>query len=221
MTIRKRAGRILILGAVAALMAGAGAAPALATDVVFNVSPGGSFGGPLSSPAVTISDTATGTTITCPTSLVKGVITGGTGLSGTHLGRLVFVSFGGCVDSAASVTFTVTGPSTTHPWWFNATSFAAGVTTATISGMHLRLQGSNGCVVVADHTGPGSFNGKAIGHYTNGTPPTLQIQPVGPGLRAFPNAACNSGTPATPVNASDPITIAATYHISNNPQTIT
>ena len=97
MTIRKRAGRILILGAVAALMAAAGAAPALATDVVFNVSPGGSFGGPLSSPAVTISDTATGTTITCPTSLVKGVITGGTGLSGTHLGRLVFVSFGGCV----------------------------------------------------------------------------------------------------------------------------
>lgn len=219
MTIRKRTGKLLIMGAVAALMAGAGAAPALATDVVFNVTPGGSFGQPSVSTMVTIQDTTTGTTITCTTSLLKGVANGGTGLSGTHLARLVLLTFGGCADQSANVTFTVTGPTATHPWWFNATSSTAGSTTAVINAMHLRLVGANGCNFRVDHLTATSYNGKAAGLYTNGSPPTLQIQPGG-GLYAFPNTGC-PGSPATPINLSDPITIAVTYNITINPQTIT
>ncbi len=88
--------------------------------------------------------------------------------------------------------------------------------------MHLRLQGSNGCVVVADHTGAGSFNGKAIGHYTNGTPPTLQIQPRRPGPARLPERHVQQRrSPPPRSTCRTPITIAATYHITNNPQTIT
>lgn len=217
MTIRKRTGKLLITGALAALMAGVGAAPALGTDVVFNVTPGGAFGQPSVSTAVTITDTATSTTINCTTSLLKAAANGGTGLPGMHLAKLVTVAFGGC--TSGTITFTVTGTAPAHVWWFNATSFSNPTTTGTITAMHLRLAGGNGCTFRADHLTATSYHGKAIGKYTNGSPPTLQILP-GPGLSAFPNGGCGSST-ATPVNAADPITIAVTYNITQNPQTIT
>jgi hypothetical protein len=157
MMFRKLAGSAGVVSVAAALMAGAGAAPAFAST--WTVKPGGSFSG---TSITMLTDVTSSTTITCKNifhgSLVTGVVP-----TGTHLGMFGSVTYAGCNSS----TWTVTASAL--PWWLNALSYASPVTTGKITGIHLALAGPGGCTAVMDGTSATAGNGKVTVKYSNTT----------------------------------------------------
>jgi hypothetical protein len=129
--MRKQIAALASTAATVVAVLALGAAPALAST--WTVTHGGTairFSGKL-----VIQDVTTGESVTCPTSAAALALLNGTGLSGTNIGTLSSVAFGGCSGLLGfSVSVTVTGT-----WDLNAGSYSGGVTTGTITNVDLTI----------------------------------------------------------------------------------
>jgi hypothetical protein len=156
--ILKRAGSVLVMSAALAGVLGLSAGNAIAATnakvaATWTVKPGGAI--TAKAGTTTLTDKSTGSKLTCASSSGKGTVKKGSGLSGTGIGSITALSFSTC-KGPLNLTFTV---HTTHfPWHLNAKSFAGGVTTGTITGIHATLSGPS-CSATVDGTGAGANNG--------------------------------------------------------------
>jgi hypothetical protein len=166
--ILKRAGSVLVMSAALAGVVGLSAGSAIAATnagitATWTVKPGGAI--TAKAGTTTLTDKNTGSQLSCASSSGKGTVKKGSGLSGTGIGSITALSFNTC-KGPLGLTFTV---KTTHfPWHLNAKSFAAGVTTGTITGIHATLSGPS-CSATVDGTGASANNGSVTAKYSNGT----------------------------------------------------
>lgn len=182
MTIRRRTGRVFLMGTVAAAVVGLGAGTALAATA-WHVSPGGSI--TAKSGKTTLRDPSTGTTLACKSSSGKGSVKKGTHTSGTALGSITSLSFSSCTGPLG-LTFKV--KSSHFPWHLNAASFKSGVTTGTITGIHATLSGPS-CSATVDGTGATKNNGRVKATYTNSTG-ILKVLTSGGNLHIYRVSGC-------------------------------
>lgn len=162
--MRRRAIALLLASGAAALAAGLSVtASGAATVATWTVKPGGSITGVASH--ATLTDTKTGTVLTCKTLHAAGFSKSGSGLPGAGIASITSVAFNGC-HGPGGVAFTVT--TRNRPWKLNAKSYnaATGVTKGTITGAEASVSGA-GCTASA--AGPGPTTPATIaGTYTNG-----------------------------------------------------
>lgn len=166
-------------GVAAALVAAIGAAPSSATTTTtWTVKPGGSAtaSGPL-----VLKDIKTGTPSPCKSVELDATFKSGTGLAGASLGSIRSATFSGCYLYAGGETLTVTVKGL--PWELHATSYdtATGVTTGTITGIDLAVEGIPGCLAVLDGTAADADNGRVKVQYSNSTG-KLKLLPGGGNL---------------------------------------
>ena len=194
--MRKRISTIITAaGAAAAMAVALGTAPSFATTAAktFTVSPGGvaSAAGPAQ-----VKDTKTGTIAKCSSLNLSATLKKGSGLKGAKIATITTGSFTGCKIGTIAVSVTANG----FPWFLNATSYASGVTTGTITGIDL-VATATGCSATLDGTAAGADNGKVKGTYTNSTG-VLKLLTTGGNLHAWGVVGClgliNDGDPAQP-----------------------
>jgi hypothetical protein len=212
MTILKRAGGALVTGiALAGMLALSASAAGAATNsrvaATWTVKPGGAI--TAKAGKTTLTDKNTGSILTCTSSSGKGTVKKGSGLSGTGIGSITSLGFSNCTGPL-SLTFTV---KTTHfPWHLNAKSFAGGVTTGTITGIHATLSGP-GCSATVDGTGATANNGSVTAKYSNSTG---KLSTTGAGnLHVYNVSGC-----AGLINNGDSTSFVGSYAVSPK-QTIT
>jgi hypothetical protein len=164
----KLAGATAAVGAVLALSVGTAMAA-----TTFTVTNGGTN---LPATQVGTSKMVDGSsTLSCTGGTGKVTIANGTGLSGTGIGTIPSITYSGCTGPL-SISFTVTQVGT---WTLNAASYAAGVTTGTITNVDAKLSGS---LCTAEVTGT------VTATYTNATG-TLAVSPDG-NLLTVKSASC-------------------------------
>lgn len=142
------------------------AVPASAAPKTWTISRGGAV--KLTAKGFTVKDTTAGLSLPCTASAAKAKLKAGKGLSGTAAGTVTAASITGC--SADGFTIKVTAGHL--PWHLNLVSYSAakGVTTATLTGIHLSLSvPAIGCTAVADGTAVNADNGSLAVTYTNKT----------------------------------------------------
>jgi hypothetical protein len=166
--ILKRAGRVLVMSATLAGVLGLSAGSAIAATnariaATWTVKPGGAI--TAKAGKTTLTDKSTGSQLSCASSNSKGTVKKGSGLSGAGIGSITTLSFSNCIGPLG-LSFTVTNSH--FPWKLNAVSFASGVTTGTITGIHSKLSGPS-CSAAVDGTGATANNGKVTAKYSNGT----------------------------------------------------
>src|ERR1700690_3620989 len=170
----KRISAIAVAGGAIALTMGL-ASPSFATTAkTWTVHPGGAITGKAGK--TTLTDTTTGTVLTCKSSTTAATLKSGSGLAGAAIASVTSVKFATCTGPL-SITFTVT--SNNLPWNLNAVSYTAssGVTHGTLTGIDATLSGP-GCSATVDGTAAGAHNGSVKGTYTNSTH-KLKILPTG------------------------------------------
>ena len=205
MAIRNRlTRRILLTGSATALAIGATAGVALAVAITFSITPGGDLSA--SAGTTTLTDTNTGSKLTCATSKSTGTLKTGHGISGTNLGTIKTLTFNNCTGPL-SLTFTVTNSH--FPWVLHGTAFNAttGVTTGSITGIHSKLSGPS-CSAVVDGTGAAANNGRVKVTYTNGTH-KLKVLAGGGNLHVYNVSGC-----AGLINSGDATQFVGTYLVS-------
>jgi hypothetical protein len=204
--MRKRISAIIVAGGAAALTLGLTSAPSFATTVTktWTVKPGGSISGKAFKS--TLTDTTTGTVLTCKSSTTTATAKSGTGLPGAKIASISTLTFNTCTGPLG-LTFTVA--SSGFPWFLNALSFTAstGVTHGTITGAHAVLTGS-GCSATVDGTGATADNGMVKGTYNNGTG-KLKILSSGGNLHIYNVNGCFGL-----VNSGDAANFTTTYAIT-------
>ena len=210
MAMTRRTGSLLILCVMTAAVTGLTAGPAMARTT-WTVTPGGAI--TATSATIMLTDTTTGTSEPCSSSTVKGSLRAGTG-PGAGIGGLTSVAFTSCEIVLTGQPFTLTG---SHlPWQLNAVSYhsATGVTTATITGIHvvLKTTTSPGCSADLDGTSATADNGKITVTYANKTG-KLTVPKTGSHL-AFYNSTCSG------IHNGDHAAFSTTYTVSPK-QTIT
>jgi uncharacterized repeat protein (TIGR01451 family) len=168
----------------------------------WTVKPGGAF--KAKSGAVTLTDTTTGTVLTCKSSAGSGTLESGSGLPGTGIGSITALTFTACTGPLG-LTFTAT--SNALPWALNALSYSSGVTTGSITGIDATLTGSS-CTATVDGTAAGADNGQVSVTYANSSG-KLKVLTTGGNLTIYNVSGC-SGL----INSNDPATLSATYTIS-------
>jgi hypothetical protein len=195
--------RALFTGGATALAVGASAGVALAVAITFSISPGGAITAKAGTTKLT--DTKTGSVLSCTSSSSTGTLKKGHGISGTNLGSISKLSFSGCTGPL-NLTFTVTNknfPWTLHGTAYNATS---GVTTGNITGIKSHLSGPSCSADVAGSTA--STPGKVKVTYTNSTH-KLKVLASGGTLHVYHVSGC-----AGLINSTDPTTFVGTYVVS-------
>jgi hypothetical protein len=200
--------RVLFTGGATALAVGATAGVALAVAITFSISPGGAI--TAKAGKTTLTDTGTGSQLTCASSSSTGTLKKGHGISGTNLGSISKLSFSSCVGPLG-LTFNVTNSH--FPWTLSGTSFKSGVTTGFISGIHSVLSGPS-CKATVDGTGASANNGKVKVTYTNSTH-KLKVLTSGGNLHVYNVQGC-----AGLIVSKDATTFSGTYTVSPG-QTIT
>jgi hypothetical protein len=166
MSILKRPASIMLTSAalIAALVAAA--APASAAAKTWTIKHGGTVSATAKSFILT--DTTTGGSLPCTSSAVKGKLKSGKGLSGTDAGTLTSASVSDCRAEGVGITLKAA-----HlPWHLNLVSYnsAKGVTTATVTGIHITVAvPALGCTAVVDGTSGSADNGTLQVTYTNKT----------------------------------------------------
>jgi hypothetical protein len=209
----KRISAIAIAGSAVALTMGL-AGPSFATTVhpthTWTVTPGGVTAG--SAGKTTLTDTATGTVLTCASSHTSVTLPSGSGHAGAGLGSITSQTFTTCTGPLG-LTFTVS--SNALPWKLNALTYTAssGVTHGSITGIDATLTGS-GCSATVDGTAAGANNGSVKGTYTNSTG-KLKVSATGGTLHIYNVSGC-FGLIAN----GDASTFVGTYTVSPK-QTIT
>src|SRR5215470_6138482 len=204
MAIRKRlTRRVLFTGAASAVAIGASAGVALAVAITFTIHPGGNISA--SAGTTKLTDTNTGSVLSCTSSKSTGTLKSGTGISGTNLGSIKTLTFSGCTGPLG-LTFTVTNsnfPWTLHGTAFNATS---GVTTGNITGIKSHLSGPGCSANVAGTTA--TTPGKVKVTYTNSTH-KLKVLASGGTLHVYSVSGC-----AGLLHSGDATTFVGTYVVS-------
>lgn len=206
MSIRTRISGLLFVGGLTAALTGLAAGPAMAATT-WTVSPGGSISG--TAGTTTLTDTGTGSKLTCTSSSTSGTVKSGSGLSGAGIGSISSLTFSGCTGFGFS--FTVT---TSHlPYALNANSFSSGVTTGTITGIHASVSGP-GCSAVVDGTSATGNNGSVTATYTNSSG-ALKVLTTGGNLHIYNVSGCLGL-----LRSGDAATFSGTYTVTPR-QTIT
>jgi hypothetical protein len=183
--------RVLFTGAATAVAVGASVGVALAVAITFTISPGGAI--TAKAGKTTLTDTKTGSVLSCASSTSKGTLKKGSGVSGTNLGSISALSFSNCIGPLG-LTFTVTNSG--FPWTLSGTSYNAttGTTTGFINGIKSLLSGPGCTASVAGTTA--TTKGKVKVTYKNSTG-KLSVLATGGNLHVFNVSGCagliNSG----------------------------
>jgi hypothetical protein len=187
--MNKRVSRTLFVSGVTAAVIALGTATAFAVTATWTISPKGNFTSGLNSGTTTLlTDTTTGTQLTCTVSASNGTVPkSGSGLSGKGIAKITSTTFGTsahpCTGPAGS-TFTSVGLN--FPWKLNATKYNkavdGGQTTGTITaagtGVGGKITGTVlGVACSATLGGTTTAPAKANGLYDNGSH-TLAITSV-------------------------------------------
>jgi hypothetical protein len=207
MAILKRSGSILLMGVATAVTIGLSAGPAFAATT-WTVKPGGAI--TAKSGTTTLTDTKTGTKLVCTSSTAGATLKSGTKLAGAGLGSIKSISFTSCTGPLG-LTFKVTPGHL--PWSLNAVSYASGVTSGSITGIHATLSGT-GCTATVDGTSATANNGSVKVTYTNSTG-ALKVLTTGGTLHVYNVSGC-----AGLIGSGDSTTYSASYTVSPK-QTIT
>lgn len=190
--MRRRVLGILAATAMAATVTIAGGSTAVAHPT-WTVGPltSGTFNFTGTAGTTLLTDTGTGTQLTCSSSTASGNGTYGSGQSGTPIARITNSTWNNCTGPSG-ITFTVTHAGT---WNLNAISHTTGGASGTITNIAARLSGPFCSATVS-----GSVN--AV--FTNSTATsraTLQVLTAGSGLRISNVSGCfgliRSGDTAT------------------------
>ena len=176
--ILKGLGRALVMTAAAASVIGLAAAPALAATT-WTVKPGGAVTG--TAGATTVNDTTAGLSVPCTSSVLKGTLKKGSGLSGKGIGTFTSLAFKGCTADSVSVSVTLKA---TMP--LNAISFNKKANTAsvTITGIHGTLSVPGVCSATIDGTSATAHNGTVKATFSNKTD-TLKVLTTGSNLHLY------------------------------------
>jgi hypothetical protein len=206
---------ILSASGVAAVLAiGLGATTALATAATtWTIKPGGLY--TAKSGTTTLTDTVTGSVLSCTSSAAAGKLKSGSGQT-NPIGTVTSSTFTGCTGPAGTTFSVKTSASSTKPWKVNATGFSSGVTTGNISGIHAALTGTNNtCKATVDGTGATAFNGKVAIRHSNSSATKLSVT-KGINLHVYNVSSGCLGL----INTGDAVTFKTTYTL-NKAQTIT
>jgi hypothetical protein len=212
MPMLTRLGSTLLATAAVAATVGLAAGPALAGSgavaATWTVTPGGAVTG--SAGTTTLSDSTTGTTLTCASSQAMGNLKGGSGLA-NPLGSITSLTFSNCTGPLGiSFSTSVTGPFPLRGTAYNATT---GVTTGKITKIHGSLSGPL-CSATVDGTSDTAGNGAVKIHYKNSTG-QLQVLTTGGNLHIYDVNGCFGL-----INTGDTAAFSGTYTVSPK-QTIT
>ena len=200
--------RMLVTGGATALAVGMTAGVALAVAITFSITPGGKI--TANAGVTTLTDTKTGSVLTCQTSASTATLKSGHGIAGTSLGSISNLTFSSCVGPLM-LNFTVTNKG--FPWTLSGSSFKSGVTTGNISGIKSSLVGGP-CSLTVGGTTAGS-KGKVKVTYTNSNGQLKVLTPGGT-LHVF-NVTTGCGGL---INTGDPTVFSGTYTVAPK-QTIT
>ena len=183
--------RALFTGAATDVAIGASAGVALAVAITFSITPGGAI--TAKAGTTTLTDTATGSVLTCTSSTSTGTLKSGSGVSGTNIGSITKLSFSNCMGPLG-LTFTVTNSA--FPWTLSGTSYNAGTGTTTgfINGIKSKLSGPSCSANVGGATA--TSKGKVKITYKNSTG-KLSVLAAGGNLHVWNVSGCagliNSG----------------------------
>jgi hypothetical protein len=182
--MRIRLAAILLAGTASlALIASATSSSAITTQTTtWTVTPGGSATGVTS--LLTLTDSVTGSDISCPDDVPYYLHHHGPNPYGTIEG----VDLGTCTGPL-ELSFTIEAAAL--PWDLNGTSYnpGTGVTTGTVTGIHLTVSGSS-CNFSVDGTSAGADNGQVADTYTNSTA-KLNYLTTGGNLHLYDVSGCS------------------------------
>jgi hypothetical protein len=193
--VRRLSCRMAAGSVMAALVVGLTAVPALAST--WTVHPGGNFSGTASLGSTVITDTVTGTSVTCK-SKITGTLNSGTGLAGHHIGTITAAAFTGCTSSV-----------------LGAVSYASPITSGRVTGIHLNLV-AGGCSAVVTGTAVTANDGKINFRYSNADSALKFIAPAVSLAFYGVSVGCS-----THLFDGDVATYVATYHPITPSQKIT
>jgi hypothetical protein len=202
--------RVLFTGAATAVAVGASVGVALAVAITFTISPGGAI--KATAGTTTLTDTKTGSVLTCKTSNSTATLKKGHGISGTNLGSISNLTFNTCTGPL-SLSFTVTNSG--FPWKLTGSSYnsGTGTTTGNINGIKSSLVGGPCSLTVGGTTA--TSTGKVKLTYTNSSG-KLKVLTTGGNLHVWNVSSGCAGL----INTGDPTTFSGTYTVSPK-QTIT
>jgi hypothetical protein len=168
--------------AAAAAVIGLTAGPVLARST-WTVTPGGSVSAKAATTVLT--DTTTGTALTCTSSTAIGTFKSGGGLPGTSIATLRSWTLNGCTVFGETFTIKVSAGLRVNAVKYNTTT---GVSTLKITRLHVALSGP-ACSAVADGTSAARHTGTVKATYANSAG-TLKILSTGGRLRVFSVHGC-------------------------------
>jgi hypothetical protein len=202
----KRIGALVL--AAGTLVAGPGVTSSFAgTATTWSVSPGGAFTATQSG-HFTLTDTTTGTLLVCAHTKAAGSFMSGSGLPGAGIGSVTALSLSACTDSSGQA-FTITPRHL--PWTLNADSYdpaiTAGLTTGTITGIHVTVSGPS-CLAIVDGTRPFADDGATQIHYHNSLA-KLKIRTQASNLHLYNVSGCGGL-----INSGDAITFSSAYIVT-------
>jgi hypothetical protein len=202
--------RILFTGGATALAVGATAGVALAVAITFSVSPGGAI--TAKAGTTTLTDTKTGSVLTCKSSASTATLKKGHGIAGTSLGSISKLTFSSCVGPLG-LSFTVTNSG--FPWTLSGSAYnsSTGTTTGNISKIKSKLVGGPCSLTVGGTTA--TSTGKVKVTYTNSTG-KLTVLTTGGNLHVFNVSSGCAGL----INTGDPTVFSGSYTVTPK-QTIT
>jgi hypothetical protein len=182
---------------------GVSAGVALAVAITFTITPGGAI--TAKAGTTTLTDTNTGSVLTCTSSNSSGTLKKGSGVSGANLGSITKLSFSNCMGPLG-LTFTVANSG--FPWILSGTSYNAttGTTTGFINGIKSKLSGPGCTAFVAGTTA--TSKGKVKVTYKNSTG-KLSVLAAGGNLHVFNVSGC-----AGLINSGDATQFVGTYTVT-------
>ena len=198
-----RRARYLVAVPAAVLAAVLGVTPVLAATM-WTVQPGGPVS--MKSGRFILTDTSTGSKLTCLSSTLGGALKSGSGLPGTGIGSITTVHSIEC-PSPLGPTWILMARDL--PWHLNAWSYTAmtGVVTGSLSHLQIAFSGPS-CTAVIDGTSGTASDGTVKVRYTNSTG-LLKLLTTGGNLHFYNVRGC-----AGLVITGDSATLSATFTVS-------
>jgi hypothetical protein len=168
------------MSAAAASVIALAAAPALAAST-WTVKPGGSVTATAGTTKIT-DMTDSNLSVSCKSSVIKGSLKKGSGLSGTGLGTVTSIAFNKCSVDGFTVSLTITGTMPLNGIAYNKTTKVA---TMAITKIHGTFSVSTiGCSATVDGTGATKHNGTVSATFSNKTN-TLTVLTTGGNLHLY------------------------------------